>query len=147
MPGFRVLEVIEAAGEVLVRVETTATATGCGSCGTRAVAHERRETHVRDLPCFGRPSRLVWAKRRWRCPDRDCSTKTWTESSPHLDAQVVLTRRAGAEACRRVGEHAEPVACSSTPAASPGPSGPRHPGSEPASRRRLPTHSRRATKR
>jgi len=35
--------------------------------------------------------------------------KTWTETSQHLDAQVVLTRRAGAEACRQVGELARPV--------------------------------------
>ena len=66
--------------------------------------------HLRDLPCFGRPARLVWIKRRWRCPDIDCDAKTWTESSEHIDAQVVLTRRAGVEACRQVGEHARPVA-------------------------------------
>lgn len=110
LPGFRVLEVTEAPEELVIRVETTASVAGCGACGTRAVAHERRDTHVRDLPCFGRPSRLIWSKRRWRCPEVDCAAKTWTETSPHLDAQVVLTRRAGAEACRRVGEHAEPVA-------------------------------------
>jgi transposase len=38
-----------------------------------------------------------------------CERKTWTETSEHLDAQVVLTRRAGAEACRQVGELARPV--------------------------------------
>jgi hypothetical protein len=75
----------------------------------RAVAHERRLTPVRDLSCFGRPARLVWRKRRWRCVDVDCDAKTWTETSEHLDAQVVLTRRAGAEACRQVGELARPV--------------------------------------
>jgi hypothetical protein len=31
------------------------------------------------------------------------------ETSEHLGAQVVLTRRAGAEACRQVGELARPV--------------------------------------
>lgn len=109
LPGFRVLEVTDTPGEVVIRVETTLTTTGCGACGTRAAAHERREVALRDLPCFGRPTRLVWAKRRWRCPDVDCDAKTWTEASPHIDAQVVLTRRAGADACRRVGEHAEAV--------------------------------------
>ena len=64
---------------------------------------------VRDLPCFGRPTRLVWCKRRWRCREPRCETKTWTERSEQLDAQVVLTRRAGAEACRQVGELARPV--------------------------------------
>lgn len=109
LPGFQVLAVIEVPGEVVVRVETTATTAGCGTCGSRAVAHERREVHVRDLACFGRPARLVWIKRRWRCADGDCPVHTWTEQSPHLDAQVVLTRRAGAEVCRRVGEGAEAV--------------------------------------
>jgi transposase len=109
LPGFRVLEVSETDDELTVRVETTLTTAGCGGCGTRAVAHERREVAVRDLACFGRPTRLVWVKRRWRCPDRDCDAKTWTEQTPHVDAQVVLTRRAGAEACRQVGEHARPV--------------------------------------
>ena len=36
--------------------------------------------------------------------------RTWTEHSDHIDAQAVLTRRAGAEACRQVGAHARPVA-------------------------------------
>ena len=109
LPGFRVLEVTEAEAEVVVVVETTAVIEGCAACGTRAVAHERRPTAIRDLPCFGRPARLVWRKRRWRCPEPLCERKTWTEDSEHLDAQVVLTRRAGAEACRQVGELARPV--------------------------------------
>ena len=53
--------------------------------------------------------RFVWIKRRWRCVDADCDAKTWTEHSDHVDAQAVLTRRAGAEACRQVGEEARPV--------------------------------------
>ena len=51
----------------------------------------------------------MWRKRRWRCIDGDCEAKTWTEGCEHVDAQVVLTRRAGAEACRQVGELARPV--------------------------------------
>jgi transposase len=109
LPGFRVLAVEETAGEVVIRVETTLEVTGCGSCGSRARAHERRAVPVRDLACFGRPARLVWLKRRWRCPERDCNARTWTETSEHVGAQVVLTRRAGAEACRQVGEHARAV--------------------------------------
>lgn len=109
LPGFRVLAVIEAAAEVVVEIETIVEVEGCVGCGTRAVAHERRPTAIRDLACFGRPARLVWRKRRWRCPEPDCDRKTWTETSEHLDAQVVLTRRAGAEACRQVGELARPV--------------------------------------
>jgi transposase len=51
----------------------------------------------------------VWRKRRWRCRERECPAKTWTERCEHLDAQAVITRRAGMEACRQVGENARPV--------------------------------------
>ena len=64
---------------------------------------------LRDLACFGRPARLVWRKRRWRCREERCGAKTWTEDSEHVDAQAVITRRAGMEACRQVGENARPV--------------------------------------
>ncbi len=97
------------ADEVVITVETTADFVGCGTCGTRAVAHERKLVAIRDLACFGRPARLVWRKRQWRCVEPACEAKTWTEGSEHVDAQVVLTRRAGAEACRQVGELARPV--------------------------------------
>ena len=61
---------------------------------------------IRDLSGFGRPARLVWIKRRWRCVEADCDARMWTERSEHVDAQVVRTRRAGAEACRQVSEEA-----------------------------------------
>ena len=109
LDGFRVLEVSETPDELVVTIETTATVVGCAGCGSRAVAHERRVVPIRDLACFGRPARLVWRKRRWRCREQHCDAKTWTETSDELDAQVVLTRRAGAEACRQVGELARPV--------------------------------------
>jgi transposase len=110
LPGFRLLDAVETEVEVIVTVETTAEFTGCRRCGVRAEAQDRRRVHIRDLPCFGRPARLVWIKRRWRCPDPDCEARTWTEHSDHVDAQAVLTRRAGAEACRQVGEQARAVA-------------------------------------
>lgn len=43
------------------------------------------------------------------CRRRLRDAKTWTEHSDHVDAQAVLTQRAGAEACRQVGEEARPV--------------------------------------
>jgi transposase len=64
---------------------------------------------IRDLACFGRPARLRWIKRRWRCVDAHCPARTWTERSDHVGAQAVLTHRAGAEACRQVGEEARAV--------------------------------------
>lgn len=44
---------------------------GCVLDGYDAKVHRQGASEVRlaDLPVFGRPVRLVWRKRRWRCPD------------------------------------------------------------------------------
>jgi transposase len=110
LPGFRVLAVIEAPVEVVIEIETTADRVGCPGCGARAEAQDRMPVEIRDLPAFGRPARLVWRKRRWRCREALCATRTWTETSAHVSARAVLTRRAGMEACRQVGRNARPVA-------------------------------------
>ncbi len=109
LPGFRVLAVAGGCDEVVITIETVLDRAGCAGCGVRAEAQDRMPVQLRDLSCFGRPARLVWVKRRWRCTDADCPARTWTESSIHGDAEVVLTRRAGAEACRQVGQLARPV--------------------------------------
>lgn len=111
LDGFQVLAVDESAAEVLITIETTPRPVGCRSCGAVAEIHDRLRVDVRDLPCFGRPARLVWLKRRWRCREQGCPVRTWTEQMPEsVPARAALTVRAGAEATRRVGEHAEPVA-------------------------------------
>ena len=110
LDGFAVLAVEETSSEVIVTVETTADFVGCPTCGVRAEAKDRLRVDIRDLPCFGRPARLVWMKRRWRCADADCAAKTWTEGTEHVAPRAVLTLRAGAEATRQVGELALPVA-------------------------------------
>ncbi len=109
LDGFRVLEVTETPDELTITIETVVEIEGCTTCGARAESQDRMVVQVRDLACFGRPARLVWRKRRWRCRDSDCSAKTWTERSAQVSARVLLTQRAGAEACRQVGEHARPV--------------------------------------
>lgn len=105
----RVTGVSEANGEVTIEVETTESRAWCQRCGCRAESQDRMWVDVRDLECFGRPTRLRIWKRRWRCREVLCAARTWTEPLEFLDAQVVLTRRTGAEACRRVGELARPV--------------------------------------
>ena len=95
---FRVLDVVEFPDELWISVETIVDMVGCSRCGVRALAHERRRVDIRDLRCFGRPARLIWLKRRWRCGDPDCEAKTWTEESDQVPARALLTERAGAEA-------------------------------------------------
>ena len=109
LTGFRVLAVTETEAEVVIDIETTVQFAGCATCGSRAEAQDRLPVAIRDLACFGRPARLVWSKRRWRCVDVDCEAKTWTETTEHVSPRAVMTRRAGAEACRQVGANARPV--------------------------------------
>lgn len=101
--GMRVLAQAEIVDEWWLKIETTADLVGCGACGTRAVGHGRRTVRVRDLPVFGRPVVLVWAKRIWRCPDPDCERNTWTEAHPVIKPRQALTERARFEICRLVG--------------------------------------------
>lgn len=109
LPGFRVLEVTESDAELVIRIETRAELVGCPGCGVVAVAHDRMEVEYRDLAAFGRPARLSWSKRRFRCEEPACAMRTWTESSASFSARCLLTNRAGAECCRQVGRNARPV--------------------------------------
>ncbi len=101
--GFVVRDVTDDGGELVVSVETTVGAVGCGSCGTRARAKDRRRVRLRDAPIGDRPVLIEWHKRVWSCPESDCATNTWTEQRPGLaGARRVLTARAARWVCDRV---------------------------------------------
>ena len=110
LDGFEVTaaEVID--DEWRLAVQTTAITVGCAACGTRARLHARRTVRVRDLPIGGRPVVLAWRKRVWRCVEPACAVQTWTEQRAAMRPRAVLTERARAEACRRVGKDAHAVA-------------------------------------
>jgi transposase len=114
LPGLVVLEVDDVPGEVVVRAESMRTKSYCPSCRRRAQAHDRVEVHLRDLHCFGRPTRLVIRKRRWRCRTKGCQKKTWTEKLAGIASRQVLTTRAGAEVTRQVGQLCRSVASVAT---------------------------------
>ena len=110
LDGFEVLATEVVGGEWQVTVQTTATVIGCQGCGMRAELHGRRTVRVRDLPIGGRPAVLWWRKRLWRCREPACGVRTWTEQAAAIRPRAVLTERARAEACRRVGKDAHAVA-------------------------------------
>src|SRR5215211_5872409 len=56
----------------------------------------------------GKPGQLH--KRLWRCREPACRVRTWTERTVAIRPRAVLTERARAEACRRVGKDAHAVA-------------------------------------
>jgi transposase len=110
LDGFEVLAAEVVGGEWQLEIQTTATVVGCQGCGVRAELHGRRTVRVRDLPAGGRPVVLAWRKRIWRCREPACQVRTWTERVTAIRPRAVLTERAGAEACRRVGKDAHAVA-------------------------------------
>jgi transposase len=110
LEGFEVLAAEVVGDEWQLTVQTTATMVGCIGCGTRAELHGRRTVRVRDLPAGGRPVVLAWRKRLWRCREPACGVQTWTERVAAVRPRAVLTQRARAEACRRVGKDAHAVA-------------------------------------
>jgi transposase len=110
LDGFQLVSAELVGDEWQLAVETTATVIGCMGCGVPATPHGRRTVRVRDLPIGGRPVVLWWCKRLWRCREPACSVRTWTEQTPAVRPRAVLTERARAEACRRVGKDAHAVA-------------------------------------
>lgn len=84
--------------ELILTVEITdRTPPRCPRCGAKARALGRYPVHHRDLPAFGMPVRLIWKRRRWQCPNPDCSTKTWSEESDQMASGTTLTKRAAME--------------------------------------------------
>jgi transposase len=110
LDGFEVLAADIVGAEWQLAVQTTSTLVGCIGCGVRAELHGRRRVRVRDLPAGGRPVVLAWRKRIWRCREPACGVRTWTERTAAIGPRMVLTERARAEACRRVGKDAHAVA-------------------------------------
>jgi transposase len=110
LDGFEVTAAEVTDDEWRLAVQTIAATVGCSACGTQARLHARRTVRVRDLPMGGRPVVLAWRKRIWRCVEPACAVKTWTEQRVAIRPRAVLTERARAEACRRVGKDAHAVA-------------------------------------
>ena len=97
-------------GPVRVHVETVDSMVFCAGCGSKAWVKDRRTVELVDVGCFGRPARLVWRKRRWRCPQSWCRVGSWTEDHPHIAAaRLAMTDRAGRWVTSQVGRWARSV--------------------------------------
>lgn len=95
LEGFHVLQVDQQARHLRVVVESDPSPAGCHTCGVIAASHGRREVHLVDVPTFGRPVRLVWRKRTWRCTEPRCTAGKWTEQHDGLARpRALLTVRA-----------------------------------------------------
>ncbi|MCY4632881.1 MAG: hypothetical protein OXE75_18635, partial [bacterium] len=60
-------------GPLVAHIETRVRPPCCGGCGGGVWAKGRGAVGLVGRRAFGRPARLVWRKRRWRCPAGDCA--------------------------------------------------------------------------
>ena len=105
-----VLGVDDEPGEPLrVHIRRRMSRPDCGVCGGPLWSNGERQVELVDLPAFGRPARLVWHKRRWRCGQPRCPAGAVTEQAPEIASpREKLTARAGRWATRQAGR-ARPV--------------------------------------
>lgn len=78
---------VDAIEKLVVEVADVRRVVRCPYCGFRTVrVHDTRRFSIRDLPAHGRPTELVWVRRRFTCVE--CSERHW-EDHPEL----ILGRR------------------------------------------------------
>ena len=76
-------------------------------CGHKTWRHGVREVMLVDLPVFGRATRLVWRKQRWRC--RVCQRSSTGQDPRIASSRCQLTTRAARWATLQVGRHGRAV--------------------------------------
>ena len=100
LDGVQVMAVREVCGQLDLEVELTARAGCCPTCGRGSLeVKDRPVVRVRDLPLAGRPTWLVWRKRRYWC--RGCG-RSFSETHPELPARQRVTARFRAWLSERV---------------------------------------------
>ena len=111
LPEVTVLSIDDVAGDPLrVHIEGRSKRPGCAGCGVFAQVKDRPVVELVDLPCFGRATRLIWHKHRWRCPESTCTTTSWIGKELRIGApRMAITDRAGRWATEQVGRHARSV--------------------------------------
>jgi transposase len=95
---------------VTVHVECRRVVVGCPECGVLAQVKDRHAVTLVDLPMNGRPTRVVWHKRRFFCPDELCPTGSWSEVDTRIGfPRLLVTDRAGRWLTPQIGENARSV--------------------------------------
>jgi len=93
--GLEITSMSETPEEVLVRVTSHRQTSCCPTCSTPSSAiHSSYRRKPRDLPCVGRPIRLLLTVRKFFCRNPNCSRKVFTERLPDfIEASSRLTKR------------------------------------------------------
>src|SRR6266699_1486136 len=78
--GLEMTSLSDTPDKLLVRVISYRSSSPCPHCSTPSSAiHSLYRRHPKDLPCAGRPIRLVFTVRKFFCRSPDCSRKVFTE--------------------------------------------------------------------
>jgi hypothetical protein len=109
LDGLRSSPPVVVGGEWRLAVQTTATAVDFRGRGARAELHDRRTVRVRDLPSGGCPVVLPGARGSGAVVSQPAGRHLGRRAAP-IRPTAVLTQRARAQACRRVGKDAHAVA-------------------------------------
>ena len=89
-----------------ISISTRGARPECPRCGGGMWLHDRVEIERVDLPRFGRQTRLISAKNRWRCPNSVRGVVVFAETDERIDAaRAVVTDRAGRWSRFQVGHH------------------------------------------
>lgn len=84
LPDVNVLSVDDTGEQLIVAIEVRGPRPACLGCGMPGWVKDRDEVLLVDLPVFGRPSRLLWRKHRWKCITDSCAMNTWTLEMPAI---------------------------------------------------------------
>ena len=111
LPGVTILDVEDVPGAPLrVHIEVIKRPVGCESCGVVAHVKDRPVVELVDVSIGRRAMRLVWHKRRFRCPEPSCEVRTWTEDDPRIAPRGHSTSdRVGRWVTEQVGRNARSV--------------------------------------
>jgi transposase len=111
LPDVNVLGVIDHPdGPLEVHVESRLYDRECVGCGRDGRIKDRSRIELVDLPCFGRPTELVWVKVRLSCPNPACRVLSWTVIDERIAApRMALTDRAGRWSTEQVGRYGRTI--------------------------------------
>ena len=93
--GLELTSISNTPEELLVSVISHRPSSPCPQCATpSSTIHSSYQRHPRDLPCVGRPIRLVFTVRKFFCRNPTCSRKMFAERFPDfIEASSRLTKR------------------------------------------------------
>jgi transposase len=93
--GLELISISDTVEEVIVRVTSHRQTSVCPLCSTPSAAiHSYYRRHPLDLPCAGRPIRLLLTVKKFFCREPECPRKIFVERLPELiEVSSRLTKR------------------------------------------------------